>query len=913
MDAGWKFHLGDIAAPIANTHLAAYMANKAGWSGGAARRNYDDSDWRPLDLPHDWSVEGQFDRQNHVDAGFLPRGIAWYRRHFRLEESDRGQYVAIQFDGIATHCTVYVNGHLLARNFCGYTPFTVDMSDIASFGDQLNVVAVRVDATHMEGWWYEGAGIYRHVWLIKTCRLRFAPYGLFVQPKKIDGETWVTQIESTLVNDSDDDQQCWLDSTIYDPAGNIAGQASADVRLAPRSSTRVIQSITVDSPLLWSLSNPQLFRCNMQLRDSQQLLDAFSTRFGYRTVRFDPDHGFFLNDQPIKLKGTCNHQDHAGVGVAVPDTIHRFRIRRLLEMGTNAYRCAHHPPAPELLDACDELGMLVMDENRNFGSSPEHLEQLKTMVLRDRNHPSVILWSICNEETIQGTSVGANIARTMQSFVHQLDPSRRVTAAVSGGILNDDCIADSIEVLGINYQLSTYEPYHAKHSRTPLLASETHCALTTRGIYHTDPDQHVFDSYDEQKAFWGTTAREAWSAISAQPFVAGLFAWTGFDYRGEPSPHHWPSVNSHWGILDMCGFPKDSFHLHKAFFTSEPFVHLFPHWNWPGKEGQSIRVMACTNCAVVELFLNGQSLGKKDVDPIEMVQWMVPYAPGVLRAVASNGEFALVQATIQTTAEPIAVGLELDPAAQPEAILADGQCALPVTAFATDSEGHRVPTADDFITFSITGPASILGVGNGDPNCHEPDKGSARSLFQSLAQVIIRTTAEAGIFTLHASAPGLRPASLELQSLPAQSLKIVPSAQPRYFLEGWRMSPIVPDRPDPHQTIAEQDMNTWESINPANGPQKQWQQSQGYALYRTTVKLPQSMQTLGGRIVFEQIIGSVQFYIGRDLIASSQSPIPGSTELIVPASSEKLVITVLIYSDAFPAGLAGAVELLGSD
>jgi beta-galactosidase len=359
----------------------------------------------------------------------------------------------------------------------------------------------------------------------------------------------------------------------------------------------------------------------------------------------------------------------------------------------------------------------------------------------------------------------------------------------------------------------------------------------------------------------------------------------------------------------MCGFPKDSFHLHKAFFTSEPFVHLFPHWNWPGKEGQSIRVMACTNCAVVELFLNGQSLGKKDVDPIEMVQWMVPYAPGVLRAVASNGEFALVQATIQTTAEPIAVGLELDPAAQPEAILADGQCALPVTAFATDSEGHRVPTADDFITFSITGPASILGVGNGDPNCHEPDKGSARSLFQSLAQVIIRTTAEAGIFTLHASAPGLRPASLELQSLPAQSLKIVPSAQPRYFLEGWRMSPIVPDRPDPHQTIAEQDMNTWESINPANGPQKQWQQSQGYALYRTTVKLPQSMQTLGGRIVFEQIIGSVQFYIGRDLIASSQSPIPGSTELIVPASSEKLVI----YSDAFPAGLAGAVELLGSD
>jgi beta-galactosidase len=913
MDAGWKFHLGDIPAPIANTHLAAYMANKAGWSGGAARRNYDDSDWRSLDLPHDWSVEGQFDPQNHVDAGFLPRGIGWYRRHFRLEESDRGKYLALQFDGIATHCSIYVNGHLLARNFCGYTAVTVDISDVASFGDQLNVVAVRVDATYMEGWWYEGAGIYRHVWLIKTARLHLAPNGLFVQPKKQGDDIWETLIEATIVNDSDDDRRFGLDSQLYNPDGQEAGQTATEVHLARRSSTRIVQSISINSPNIWSLESLHLYCLKIQLRDRDHVLDELMTRFGYRTIRFDPDRGLFLNDQPIKLKGTCNHQDHAGVGVALPDTIHRFRIRRLLEMGTNAYRCAHHPPATELLDACDELGMLVMDENRNFGSSPEHLNQLKTMVLRDRNHPCVILWSICNEETIQGTSAGANIARAMQSFVHGLDPSRPVTAAVSGGILNDDCIADSIEVTGINYQLALYEPYHLKHPLTPLLASETHCALTTRGIYHTDPEQHVFDSYDEQKAFWGTTAREAWSAISKQPFVAGLFAWTGFDYRGEPSPHHWPSVNSHWGILDMCGFPKDSFHLHKAFFSSEPFVHLLPHWNWPGKEDQSIRVIACSNCAAVELFLNEISLGKKNVDPIDMAEWLVPYAPGKLRAVGFNGDSPIAEALIRTAGHPVAIGLELEPAAQPRAIIADGQCALAVTVFVTDANGNRVPTADDFITFATTGPAKILGVGNGDPNCHEPDKASDRSLFQGLAQVIVQTTTERGPFTLRAAAPGLRSASLEFQSLVAPTLHVVPPAEPRYFLEGWRMSPIVPDRPDPHQTIAEQDMNTWEAINPANGPQKQWQQVRGYAIYRTAVRLPKSMQSVGGRIVFGQIVGAAQLFVGRNEVAAKANPSPGRLEVKIPPSSEKLAITVLIHSDSSAAGITQAVELCESD
>jgi beta-galactosidase len=910
MDAGWKFHLGDIPSPVPNTHIAAYMANKAGWFRGAAKGNFDDSDWRSVDLPHDWSVEGEFDRHNHIDAGFLPRGICWYRRHFRLEESDRGKYLALQFDGIATHVTVYVNGHLLARNFCGYTPLIVEISDVANFGDQPNVVAVRVDATHMEGWWYECAGIYRHVWLIKTSRLHVAPYGVFVQPKKKEHDAWETWVETTVVNDSDLDQSCKVVSEIFDPEDRLAGHTATAVRIPPRSSMRVVHFITVNSPKLWSLTHPHLHRLNTRLRFSDESIDRVATTFGFRTIRFDPDQGFFLNDQPVKLKGTCNHQDHAGLGVALPDAIHRFRIRRLLEMGSNAYRCAHNPPAPELLDACDQLGMLVMDENRNFGSSPEHLDQLRTMVLRDRNHPSVILWSICNEEPIQGTAVGANIARTMQQFVKQLDPSRPVTAAVSGGILDDNCIADTVEIMGINYQLSTYEPYHKKHPGTPLLASETHCALTTRGIYQTDPKRQVFDSYDEQKAFWGTTARQAWAAISRQPFVAGLFAWTGFDYRGEPSPHDWPSINSHWGILDTCGFPKDSFFLHKAFFTQQPFVHLLPHWNWAEMENQPIRVAAYSNCSAVELFLNGESLGKMAVDPIDMVEWMVPYRPGELRAVGFDGESQVAEASVLTSDQAVAIGLEIEPAAAAGVLPADGECAIPITVFALDNQGRRVPTAGNFISFSISAPGRILGVGNGDPNCHEPDKAQERSLFQGLAQVIIQTTTVAGTITLEAAAPGLRSASLVLQSVADTPRPSVPLAHVRYFIEGWRMSRITADRPDPHQAIPEQDMNSWEAIDPANGPQKKWEQAVGYAVYRSSVRLPKSMQPTGGRMIFEKLIGVAQVYIQGIEVGRKEDPSPGKLEIPVSPSSEKRTVSVLIQVDTFPAGIAHTVELL---
>jgi beta-galactosidase len=913
LDSGWLFHLGDIESPVpTDKHIAAYMANKAGWARGAAKPAYDDSDWRSVDLPHDWSIEGAIDRGNYVDNGFLPRGIGWYRRHFRLDEADRGRFLALSFDGVSSHCIVYVNGHLLHRNFCGYTSFTVDISDIARFGEEANTIAIRVDATPIEGWWYEGAGIYRHVRLTKSDRMHVAPDGVLVYaepapsiPHSVtdarSAVEWNVRVHVTIENTSDRDQQFAVKAEVIDSTGEVLAHKCAFWGMA-RGLRQFHECLTVSRPSLWSLSNPVLYRLRISIRRNGLLIDETVTPFGFRTVRFDPDHGFFLNDESVKLKGTCNHQDHAGVGVAVPDSIHEFRIRRLKEMGCNAYRCAHHPPAPELLDACDRLGMLVIDENRTFGSSPGHLEQLGAMVRRDRNHPCIIAWSICNEEAIQGTPEGANIARAMMHHIKSLDPSRAITAGVSGGILNDNCIADVIEVIGINYQLPLQDSYHAKHPHTPLQASETHCVLSTRGTYQTDPSRYQFASDDTEITPWGASARQTWGHVRERDFVAGLFVWSGFDYRGEPTPHGWPCVSSQLGMMDTCGFAKDAFFRHRAFFSAEPFIHISPHWNRPGREGEVMNAIAYTNCHQAELFLNEQSLGRKEVDPIEMASWEVPYAPGVLRAVGFNEGKQCAETIIETTGPAVSLGLEIHPSMHAVCIPADGQFAIPVTVFALDSSARRVPDSADFVTFTIDGPGRIIGVGNGDPTCHEPDKASARSLFRGLAQVIVQTTSAAGEITLHATARGLVPAKLAIRSQPATRMPDVPNSPRRWFITDWRMSPITLDRPDVHARLLEQDVNTWDRIEPGK-PQSAWSAARGYAIYRASASLPRIVQSHGGRIVFHELGGNVEVFVG------GAGPLDGSNVPIEPGQRE-IGISLLIQGFGVKVGLLGKVEIM---
>jgi beta-galactosidase len=482
--------------------------------------------------------------------------------------------------------------------------------------------------------------------------------------------------------------------------------------------------------------------------------------------------------------------------------------------------------------------------------------------------------------------------------VRRLDRSRPITAAVSGGMLNDDCIADSIEICGINYQLPMHDPYHAKHPSVPVIAAETHSTFTTRGTYETAGHYHA--SYDEDAAPWGATARATWRHVSSRDYVAGLFAWTGFDYRGEPTPHGWPAVSSAFGIMDTCGFEKDAFYLHKAWWTAEPFVHVLPHWNWDA--GREVRVMTYANCDEVELFLNGEPLGRKAIDPIDMAMWRMPYRPGQLRAVGYRDGRVVAEKIVETTGPAVALGLEVHPSAPADVIPADGACALPITVFALDAQGRRVPTADDHVTFTLDGPAKILGVGNGDPTCHEPDMASSRSLFRGLAQVIVQTSTTPGEIMVIATAPNRAPAALTLTSSPAPIRPAAAPARRRILLTDWRMSPITNDRPDVKQEGAAQDMNSWEHITPGQ-PQTAWQTTSGYAIYRTTFTVPKGLQTRGGSLLFHGVVGEAEMFIDGAL-----APLDNQRIVFLP-SAAPLVLTVVLRGVGSGSGLTGPVEL----
>jgi beta-galactosidase len=518
----------------------------------------------------------------------------------------------------------------------------------------------------------------------------------------------------------------------------------------------------VSNPLLWSLEQPHLHQLVMTIEAGGAVVDRYETPFGIRTIRFDTDQGFFLNGKPVKIKGTCNHQDHAGVGSALPDRIQYYRIEKLKEMGVNGYRTSHNPPTPELLDACDRLGMLVMDETRTMSSSPEALANLEAMIRRDRNHPSVIIWSLGNEEPEQGTERGARIVRAMKRLARRLDPSRPVTAAM------DDAwgqgISAVVDVQGFNYKHGAeIDEFHRRFPKQPTIGSETGSTVSTRGIYANDKEQGYVSAYDVSYPEWAATAETWWKIYAARPFLAGGFCWTGFDYRGEPTPYEWPCINSHFGIMDTCGFPKDNYYYYQAWWSEKLVLHLFPHWNWPGKEGEEIEVWCHTNLEKVELFLNGESLGTQEVPRYSHVAWKVRYAPGTLEARGYKGGQQVLVSKRETTGGPVKIALRPDR----ESIQADGEDVSLVEVQVLDKEGRLVPVADNEITFQCLARGKLIGVGNGNPSSHEPDKADRRRAFNGLCMAIVQSTQEAGEIRLEASSPGLEPAAVIIQTLKA--------------------------------------------------------------------------------------------------------------------------------------------------
>jgi beta-galactosidase len=783
LDFGWRFHLGHAEDPAKDFAFGLNQRTfaKAGRDvAAAAAVDFDDGDWSKIDLPHDWAVElpfapsADFDSKLEEDPraahGFKPLGreypetsIGWYRRVFDLPESDLGHRISIEFDGVFRDCTVIFNGYVVATNQSGYAPFRVDVTDFANYGGK-NVLVLRVDASLGEGWFYEGAGIYRHVWLVKTDPLHIPQWGTWVRAD-VKGHAASLTLSTEVINDSVAAKHFKIISTVLDPdSRSVAVLASESLSLGPQEALSREQSVPLKNAALWSVETPVLYQLVTEIVADGLMVDSTATNFGIRDVRFDSERGLFVNGIPVKLKGTCNHQDHAGVGAALPDRLHDWRIARLKEMGSNAYRTSHNPPAPELIDACDRLGMLVIDETRRMSSDTESLEQFARLIRRDRNHPSVILWSIGNEEQgQQGTERGARIARTMKHLANKLDPSRQITAAMDHEWGKG--ITPVLDVVGFNYRTEQILPFHQQFPKQATMGTETGSTVSTRGIYVKNDSSGYLPAYDTEFPWWASTAESWWTIVAPRPFIAGGFVWTGFDYRGEPTPFNkWPNVSSQFGILDSCGFPKDNFYYYKAMWDDAPLLHLFPHWNWQGREGQTIKVWCHTNLERVELFLNGQSLGSRNVAPYSHVEWDVPFAPGALEARGYKGGAQLLVSRRETTDAPAQILLRADRTA----IDANGDDMAIVAVEIVDAKGRLVPTAGDNIAFRISGPGRLIGVGNGDPRSHEPDKADSRTAFNGLCMAIVQSTRMPGQISLEATSTGLTSGSVTIEALPVE-------------------------------------------------------------------------------------------------------------------------------------------------
>lgn len=774
LDENWRFQLGAETNAIAP--------------------GYDDSAWRVVDVPHDYAVEGTVQKTNpypdatigrdgswYVMHGSLPVPAAMYRKALAIPAEAKGKRLWLEFDGVFSNSRYWVNGREVGSQYSGYTRSCFDITDAANCGGT-NIVTVQVDPRY-DGWWYEGGGIYRHVRLVTVDPVHVAPDGVFVIPTVADPGDGVradatVAVQTDVTNSSPAEATATVLSEVLNSDGKVVASTKSEQKISANHATKFTQQLALAKASLWSTDNPYLYQLRTTISVADKPVDQLTTKFGVRQARFDVKRGFVLNGKKFKLQGVNIHQDHAGVGVAVPDRLFTWKLERLKEMGCNAIRTSHNPVTPFLLDECDRLGFLVVAENRHLGDTymdqattnvvaVEH-HDLSALVRRDRNHPSIILWSLCNEQWIQGTPQAAAMIRAMKQRVKELDPTRPITAAMNGGLDSALGMAKELDVIGVNYHPWLYDSVRKLFPDKPIFASETGSEVGTRGVYAMErwgeltgdrARAHV-SAYSVNALSPGQPAVKSWPPVAEREFFGGGFVWSGFDYKGEPRPLDWPSVTAQFGFMDLCGFPKDCYYYYKAAWLNEPVLHVFPHWNWAGKEGQEVSVWVYSNCEEVELFLNGESLGKQSLKPNQHLEWKVKYAPGKLLAKGVR-KGKSIEAARETTGEPAAIRL----AADRTDLAADNADLSVVNVEVLDAQGRVVPTAANKITFALAGPGKLIGVGNGDPSCHEPDKASSRSAFNGLAQAIVQTVHRDGEIRLTAESPGLKGESVVLSAV----------------------------------------------------------------------------------------------------------------------------------------------------
>ena len=750
LDAGWEFAFGDASSPALDfgcgTEYFTYLSKAASiHNEGPYSPKFDKSkwpaEWKAVDLPHDWVVDLPYAAEASHSHGYKTVGwkyprtsVGWYRKTFTLPAEDEGKHIWVRFDGIFRDARIWLNGFYLGHEPSGYATQVYDISEYLNYGGE-NLLCVRADASLEEGWFYEGAGIYRHVWLEKAAPVHVAPFGTFVHTQLEDGDgDQQVIIETRVRNASSQDVAYQLIHTLLDADGKAwasIGTLGMTVRAKEVSASKASLSCPVAQ--LWSPDHPYLYRIRTLVLQDGEVVDSLETSFGFRTARFDPDQGFLLNGKRLEIKGVNLHQDHAGVGTGIPDALQVYRLRQLKKMGVNAIRSSHNPMTPELLDACDSLGFLVMEENRLMGINEEHTSLLRRMIERDRNHPSIILWSVGNEEwALEWNDKGRKLTESMRAYCHRFDPTRPMCVATSSG----PNIVIPADVAGYNYVTQNpIDRHRADYPQRCAVGSEETTGCGTRGVYYAETGRMPALNRSADADGQMNRIERGWQFYDARPWLGGLFWWTGFDYRGEPNPLEFPATGSQFGILDYCGFPKDEAWYVKAWWTEEPVLHVLPHWNLQGHEGESVSIWVYSNCDEVALSVNGRSLGRKKMPVGGHLEWEAVYKPGKVVATGYKKGRRVLQEVVETTGPAVQLALEA------ETIGDVTICNVRML----DQKGRLVPTACLPLLLEVDGPVRILGVGNGDSAFRaqeRPADPSARTFqvdsFNGLAQVLLQ-------------------------------------------------------------------------------------------------------------------------------------------------------------------------------
>lgn len=767
----WKFQLGDVS--------------------GAEAVGFDDSSWRKLNVPHDWSIEGEFSEKNPATpgGGALPGGIGWYRKSFNVSPEELKGSVFIDFDGVYQNSEVWINGHSVGKRFYGYSSFRYELTPHLISGQ--NIIAVKVDnSTQPNSRWYSGSGIYRNVWLVATGKTHIEHWGTVVTTPEITDAMAKVKFTSQVLNNLSEGQKLLVKTIIIDPSGKEVAAGKMDTNGLKDSIISTTFDFEVKNPVLWNLDSPKMYSAVTQVFVDGDLVDNYTTPFGIHSFEFTVDKGFFLNGKNIKINGVCDHHDLGCLGTAINKRALERQIELLKGMGCNAIRTSHNPPAPELLDLADQMGMIIMDEAFDMWKKPKnkldynlvwdemHKKDLQDMILRDRNHPSVMIWSIGNEIPEQWDSTGITIARELAGYVRELDTTRPITSALNDPRPGNNIYrSGALDLVGFNYHQNDFEAFPKNFPEQKFIGSETVSALMTRGVYDMPSEEirrwpvrdnwkgrkvnadNTCSSYDNVSAPWGSTHEETWKVIKKHDYLSGQFIWTGFDYLGEPTPYWWPSRSSYFGIIDLAGFPKDVYYMYQSEWTKKDVLHVFPHWNW--KEGDVVDIWAYSNAEEVELFLNDKSLGvkKKQGDDLHLM-WKVPFVPGTLKAISRTGGKEVLVQEVKTAGAPA----KLIVTADRSSITADGTDLSFLTVDVVDSNGVIVPNADNLVKFKLEGAGAIVGVDNGDPVSHESFKVPQRKAFHGKCLVVVQAGEQPGIVKLTASTDGLPEIAVEIMT-----------------------------------------------------------------------------------------------------------------------------------------------------